>query len=463
MPKLCLLLCLLPLAQICGGVFAPPEGLDFCATARVDEVRFLVDECWVDNAGRRHVRQEIFRELRELIRRADEFLVLDMFLVNNFGYEEAEGYYPLSDEFTEWLVAKRRDRPEVDIILISDPVNTVYGSIRSPHFEQLRKAGVSVVITDLDELPDSNPVYSTPWRLSAGLLGTGPGCALPNPMGEGRVSVRSFLQLLNMKANHRKTALSEKEIMVMSANPHSGSSAHWNTALHVKGGGMSMLWQSEEAVLRFSGMQAIPERKFHEKPGEKFQVELLTEAKIRDRVVELLANVEEGGRVDLSMFYFSDDVVFDALLKAHRRGCLVRVILDANKDAFGREKNGTPNRQTAASLRESGVPVRWARTSGEQFHVKMLYVEQLSGAATLVTGSANYTRRNLANINAESCLAVTGSVDSELMAKPRRTFERWWQNEPERIYTVNYSVYSDENPLRRVIVWFQEISGFSSF
>lgn len=447
----------------CGWPFAPPEGLDFAATTRVDEVRLLVDECWADKDGKRHVNQEIFRGVRDLINRAERFLLLDMFLINNFGYTAAEGCYPLSDEFTGWLVDKKRAHPEMKIILISDPVNTIYGAVESPHFKAMREAGIQIVLTDLDKLPDSNPIYSTPWRLLARPFGTAPGFLMPNPMGEGRISMRSFLKLLNMKANHRKVVISESEMMVLSANPHSGSSAHWNTALHVTGAGMGVAWQTEQAILRFSGVTDCPTPTFKEKPGTDFQLELLTEERVRTRVVELLNTIEPGGRIDLSMFYLADQSILDALIDAHQKGAFLRVILDANKDAFGREKNGVPNRQSAALLNDCGIPIRWADTHGEQFHVKMLYVEHLSGAATLVAGSANYTRRNLGNYNAESCLALTGSVDSELMVKQRETFERWWNNQEERSYTLHYRVYADESILRRIGAWFQETSGLSSF
>ncbi|MFO7937007.1 MAG: phospholipase D-like domain-containing protein [Kiritimatiellia bacterium] len=459
--RLCLLL--IPFLHLASGPFFLPEGMCISATARVDKVRLLIDECWVDNTGTRCVSQEIFREVHKLIQRADEFIVMDIFLLNNFGYTPGKGYYPLSDKFTGWIIDKKRNNPDIQIILISDPINTLYDSLESPHYKTLEQAGVQLVITDLDKLPDSNPIYSIPWRLSVGLLGSGPGWMIPNPMGDDRISLRSFLKLLNMKANHRKTILSENEMMVMSANPHSGSSAHWNTALHVKGGGMKMLWESEKAVMRFSGVREPPELHFEEKNGSAFQVELCTEEKIRDRAVNLLDDLKPGGRVDLSMFYLSDGDIISALIHAAERGCYMRIILDANKDAFGREKNGIPNRQTAALLNEHNIPVRWAHTSGEQFHVKMLYVETLTGKATLMTGSANYTRRNIGNFNAESCLAVTGSVDADPMTKQRQTFDRWWNNTPQRSYTLDYSIYADENRIRRFTAWLQEISGLSSF
>ena len=46
------------------------------------------------------------------------------------------------------------------------------------------------------------------------------------------------------------------------------------------------------------------------------------------------------------------------------RGATLRVILDPNRDAFGREKNGIPNRQAAWDLHEAGIPVRWCATEG---------------------------------------------------------------------------------------------------
>ncbi len=53
-------------------------------------------------------------------------------------------------------------------------------------------------------------------------------------------------------------------------------------------------------------------------------------------------------RSDLVMFYLSERQIIKSLLAAHRRGVKMRVLLDANKDAFGLEKNGVPNRPVAA-------------------------------------------------------------------------------------------------------------------
>ena len=50
------------------------------------------------------------------------------------------------------LVAAHRRSPEMPIVLVTDPINDIYGGDPSPQFETLRKAGVQVVVTDLTRL-----------------------------------------------------------------------------------------------------------------------------------------------------------------------------------------------------------------------------------------------------------------------------------------------------------------------
>jgi len=449
-------------------------GLAFSGETTAEQVHLLVDETWVDADGQRQVDQEIFDAVFEIIDEAEEFLLFDFFLVNDFLYQPGPGLRPLSQELTERLVAKRKSSPGVRIVFITDPINTVYGSVESPHFNAMKEAGIEVVWTELDRLRDSNPIYSKPWRLLVRPWDTGPGNALENPLGDGRISMRSMLKLLNFKANHRKMVVSEKSLLVTSANPHSASSGHWNVALRIDGAGMELGCSAETAIIKLSGADAVlpicdesalPESGIDKPAGARaaHKVELLTERKIKDKALELLNGAGEGDRIDLSMFYLSDRDVIKALIKARERGCLVRVILDPNKDAFGRTKNGIPNRQTAFRLVKAGIPVRWADTHGEQFHVKMLYVERSDGKAALLMGSCNFTRRNLDNFNAECDAAVTASTDDAVMVRARRTFARWWTNEDLRTFTADYAAYEDRSLRRRLRAWLMETTGLSSF
>ena len=141
----------------------------------------------------------------------------------------------------------------------------------------------------------------------------------------------------------------------------------------------------------------------------------------------------------------------------------MRIILDPSKDAFGRKKNGIPNRQSAARLVKAGIPLRWTETHGEQCHVKMLYVEHADGTATLLQGSCNFTRRNLNNFNCEADLAFTAPVGTPVMIRMRAVFDRWWSNDGDRIYTTQYSTYEDLSRWRRFSAWWKEITGMGTF
>ena len=439
-------------------------GLAFSGETTAEHMRLLIDETWVDAAGQRQVSQEIFDSVFQIIDDAEEFVLVDFFLVNDFLYQPGPGLRPLSKELTDRLVAKRMTDPDVRVVFITDPINAVYGSIESTLFTALEEAGVEVVWTDLDQLPDSNPLYSRPWRLLVKPWGTGPGNALENPLGEGRISMRSLLKLLNFKANHRKLVVSEKSLLVTSGNPHSASSAHWNVALRIDGAGMNLACEAESAIMRMSGAEGfLPRADETMTSPSRYELALVTEGKIKERVLELLNSARQDSRINLSMFYFSDRDVIKALIRARKRGCIVRVILDPNKDAFGRTKNGIPNRQTAAKLVKAGISVRWADTHGEQFHAKMMHVEYADRTASLILGSCNFTRRNMDNFNAECDVMVTAGSDEEVMVRACDTFGRWWTNPDGRSYTTDYATYEDRSLRRKIRAWVMETTGLSSF
>jgi phosphatidylserine/phosphatidylglycerophosphate/cardiolipin synthase-like enzyme len=449
-----------------SGCVSSPEklGLAYSGETRAEDVEFLVDLTWVDTNGVRHVDQEIFDSIFEMIDEAEAFVLLDLFLMNDFGYEPGPCMRPLAQELTDKLLEKRKADPAVEIIFITDPVNTMYGSLVSPRFSAMTNAGIQVVYTDLDKMPDSNPIYSKPWRVLVKPFGVGPGNTLKNPMGDGRVSMRSMFKLLNFKANHRKVVITDKSLLLTSANPHSASSAHQNVALRVNGAGMAMACEMESAILEFSGAEAFqPLEVSEEVPTIGNRVELLSEVKIKEKVLALLEQAEPGARVDLCVFYMSQKDVIKAFGKAKKRGVDVRVILDPSKDSFGRTKNGVPNRQAAAKLVKAGIPLRWADTHGEQSHVKMLYVEHSDGMGTLLLGSCNYTRRNMDNLNCEANLALTAPIGDPNLVRARETFDRWWNNEPNRLFTVDYETYEDGSWWHKFSAWWGETTGMSIF
>ena len=102
-------------------------------------------------------------------------MLIDLFLMNEWDFEPGRCMRPLGVELTDKLLEKRKMNPEVEIIFITDPVNTMYGSLESPQFSTLTQSGVQVAYADLDKLRDSNPGYSKLWRLFVKPFGVGRG------------------------------------------------------------------------------------------------------------------------------------------------------------------------------------------------------------------------------------------------------------------------------------------------
>lgn len=465
------------LAMSCWQVFKPlPAGISQPYELRqAQDVALLTDITYTDAAGVRHSEQQVFDEILRLIGQAQRVVVLDMFLFNDFtGADAAPALRPLSAQLTQALVARKRAVPGLQVVVITDPINTLYGGLRSPHLTTLQQAGIEVMVTDLTQLRAPNPAWSGFWQLCCRWLGNrDQGGWLPSPFGKGKVSLRSYLALLNLNANHRKTLVVDEGErwtgVVASANPHDGSSAHGNVALRFSGAAAMDLLRSERAVVEMSSAtwplatQPLKPAPSSSNSGADAQVQLLTEAHIRDALLASLANAEAGEQVDIAVFYFSHRALVQAVVAAQRRGVRLRVLLDPNEDAFGRKKNGIPNRQVALELHRAGVPVRWCDTHGEQCHAKFMLTRSASRRAELIAGSANYTRRNLDDYNLESSVRVLAPADAPMMATSAAYFDASWGNTDGRSFSLPYSAFEDSSRWRYWRYRFTEATGLSSF
>lgn len=452
-------------------VYKPlPYGLDFSPAERTaTRVQFLADRTFTTADGQRHMEQQIFDNVFEMIAGARKLVLVDMFLFNDFQGKAAETHRALSDELTAALITQKQQYPELDIWVISDPLNSVYGGLPSRQFAELEAAGIPVTLTDLTRLRDSNPAYSAIWRLFIQPFGNGKGELLPNPFGEGRVSVRSYLAMLNFKANHRKLIIAddghELTALVTSANPHDGSSAHGNVALRFNGEAAWDLFGSESMVLKFSGEPAPVPELVHipDLATNGLTVQVVTERAVERAALDLIDRAEPGDKLDMAMFYLADRHIIKVLKRAVKRGVTVRVLLDPNKDAFGREKNGVPNRPVAHELMQAGISVRWCDTNGEQCHSKWLMNRGADNQTTMLLGSTNFTRRNLHNLNLETNVILRGSANSEALQQAEQWFEERWNNLNDRQYSVDYANYADERLWPRTLYRIMEATGLSTF
>ncbi len=455
---------------IINGFITPmPEGTSVIGYERTDSyVEFLYDLTYLKGNEKVH-KQVILNEWLNLISNAEDYIILDMFLFND-DYNRKYKFPNVSEKLTNALINKKELNSDINILFITDEINNFYGVYESSHLKKLKKNNIDVVITDSEEIRDSNPLYSGFWRTVIKWFGVKGKGWLPNPFSPDSkdVTLRGYLKLLNFKANHRKVIITDKAGIVASANPHDASGYHSNIAFKVKGEILQDLMKSELKVAEFSGYK---NKKFSYKSGEKIDtkktdtsVTLITESKIRDSLTRAINRTNKGDRISVGMFYLSHRNIIKSLINASNRGVDVKLILDPNKDAFGMEKNGIPNRQVAQGLKtktNNKIQVKWYDTHGEQYHTKMVFIEN-DNESIIIGGSANLTRRNIDNYNLETNLLIRTKPNSKLNNDIKDYFNRIWHNK-DGYYTVGYDEYKSESLIKTIIYRIQEFTGLSTF
>ncbi|ANE48947.1 phospholipase [Paenibacillus swuensis] len=446
-----------------------PAGISYESQAYpLQTVEFLYDLTYKHEGTVKHD-QMIFKEILKSIRLAKEFIVIDLFLYNGY-YDKDQSYPPLSRSLTNTLLAQKSKYPQLKIIVISDEINTDYGSHPAPEFQRLKAAGIPVILTDVDPLRDSTPAYSGLWRTFIQWFGQAGNGWIPNLMADQApdLTARSYMKLLNVKANHRKVIVTENTAIIPTANAHDASSWHSNTAIKMSGPIISDILLSEQAAAALSSDIKLPEHNPQEKTSERpgpYQTRLLTEGKIYKYVLTSIREADRDDSIRMAMFYLADPNVLDALVQAANRGVKVQLILDPNENAFGRDKIGLPNRPVAEELHkktDGKIDIRWYNTSEEQFHTKMMIV-QGPKQTTLHNGSANFTTRNLDDLNLETNVMITASNESPLMNDVTKYFDKLWMNKGAE-YTLDRSAYRDDMlPLQRFLYHVQTWLGFTTF
>lgn len=445
-----------------------PQGLDFTGKLQHSNVKFIADQTYIDAQGRQHLDQHIFDQVLQLIKEAKTTIVIDMFLFNKEVGDSKLQHRALTEQLTQALINQKVVNPTLEIKFITDPINSVYGGIAPEQYHELRQNGIDVIETNLTPLRASNPTWSGFWYLCCQNIGNNAEKGwLSNPFGKQPITIRSYLNLFNFKANHRKTIVVDTDqgwkAIVTSANPHDGSSRHSNIALMVDGATAVDILKSEQPVAHMSGGDTpfVVVGKLPENPNDP-QVQVLTEAAIYKAVLNMLTTAKANDQIDLAMFYLSERKIIKELLAAKQRGAKLRILLDPNKDAFGRQKNGIPNRQVASELHDAGIDVRWCNTQGEQCHSKMI-IKRNAQSTEMILGSANFTARNLKNYNLETDLRVVGKPQQQVFMDAEQYFNSAWSNLNGRQMSVDYAQYADDSKLKYGLYRFMEWSGLSTF
>ncbi|RSD26306.1 phospholipase [Mesobacillus subterraneus] len=443
-----------------------PEGLSYEGEVhRVKDVRFLYDLTYTGKDGEKKFEHEIFDTILKRIEEAEQFIVLDMFLFNGY-YKEDMGYPEISQSIGEKLIQQKKKHKDLKVVFITDEINLTYGAHRSGLLKDLRDNDIEVTFTNLDPLRDSNPLYTGVWRVFFQWFGQSGEGWIPNPMAKNApdVTLRSYLELMNLKANHRKVFVTEKTAIIASANPHDASGFHSNIAFETSGNIIGDILESEQAVADFSEGSKLPEFKPVKENGP-IKVQILTEGKIFNHLLDELKRTGKDDEIWIGMFYLAERSVIDEIDKAADRGAKVKIILDPNTNAFGNQKTGLPNIPVAAEIQQLGsenIEIKWYNAGEEQYHTKMIYIDR-DKEHVILGGSANFTRRNLDDFNLETNLKITAPDNSEVGTDVARYFNRLWDNEGAT-YTLDYEENKDSMTVVKYLVyWIQKALRFTSY
>ncbi len=439
-----------------------PPGTNLSSDFVDADCEFLYDLTYLKDGKRIHEKR-IFKKEMELIKNAQDFLMLDFFLFND-EYPDSMTFPSQVEEMTDLLIAKKKENPEMPILFVTDPINNFYGAYEEDNLKRLRENGIEVVVTDLNKMRDSNALVSGIYRAYLQWFGTSGGGWIKNFFDKDadKVNVRSILKLANFKGNHRKVLISEKEALVASANPHDPSAHHSNVAMVFCGKSMEDLIKSESIF--FDKLPDVIENFKAEEVTSPYKLRVITEGKIYDEISKNIKESKKGDEINLGIFYISEFRILRELGEAAKRGVDVKIIADLNKDAFGLEKNGSPNRPALSELKEDypDINIRWYQTSGEQFHTKFIYFDFKDRDPLAILGSANYTRRNLDNFNLETNLAVEMKKDSPMAGDMKNYYARIWNNE-DGDYTLPIEDFYEKRFFMRILWKIQEKTGLCTW
>ncbi len=109
----------------------------------LNQLHFLYDLTSADVFGAPVLRQEIFDVMLDTIAGARQFIVVDFFLFNAHrgAASDTPAHRALSAELRDALLARKRALPGLTVLVISDPINDVYGSLPSPRSRRAARRG----------------------------------------------------------------------------------------------------------------------------------------------------------------------------------------------------------------------------------------------------------------------------------------------------------------------------------
>jgi hypothetical protein len=295
---------------------------------------------------------------------------------------------PVARELAQHLLARKRARPNLKIVLVTDSGNEAFGGTPAQYLGVLEQAGIIVARVRLERLRDSNPLYSGLWRLLLGWWSE------PFDEAPGQVTLQSWSRMRNSKADQRQLVVADDgsggwtAIVGPAAAP---------AALMLRGSLARAMIGSELQIAAWStdDDRLPPVPPMNLRGVGSIDARFLTEGAIETALLDAIAASARDDQISIAVENLSDRRLIAAALDAAARGVHVQVLL---------ERNRMPNQASAGEmLRDGGgrIEVRWYPAGQAASRPKLLVVRHRSDL-WVNFGSANFTRRNLGDLNLES-------------------------------------------------------------
>jgi hypothetical protein len=316
------------------------------------------------------------------------------------------------------LLARKRQRPNLKIVLIVDPSNEAYGGTPAQYLTELERAGVIVARTRLNRMRDSSPLYTALWRLGIAWWSD------PYDEAPGEINLRSTLRRLTFKADDRQLVVADDgsggwySIVAGAAAGEVGVELHDGLARDIAVSELAIAaWSTQDDRL-----PPAPEAKG--RGLGSIDARFLTEGAIRTALLDAVAAAAAGDEISFAARAMSDRPLIDAALRAAERGARIQILLDPET---------APNRAVAGELSGARGPieVRWfapeqsAGQSAEHKHTALAIIRH-RGELWVNLGAADFTRPSLDDFNLEAAVELRLPARSAAARAVLEIFSRQW-------------------------------------
>jgi PLD-like domain len=357
---------------------------------------------------------------RELaaVDRADQMVVLDQ--------------CPLAPELARHLLARKHQRPNLKIVLVTDPRNEAYGGTAVQMLNDFEASGIIVARIRLERLRDSNPLYSSLWRLALGWWS--------DPFDEvsGQTSLIAALRQQNSKSDQRQLLVADDgaggwSSIVASSPPSLSRGPTDSAALEIRGPLAREIVASE---LQIAGWSSDDDRLPAAPPMMSrglgaIDARFLTEGALQASLRDAIGASGSGDSISIGVREFGDRLLVHALKRAAARGVRLQLVLDPDIPA---------NRAAAAELVRDvagNLDVRWLDPS-TRAGIRLILIRHRSDV-WLDIGSADFVRRDLDDLNLEAGIELHMPAHAAPARAAADYFARLWSG------AAVYALHADES------------------